>query len=237
MNSSIWKINSHTGSPSSSVYWDDITDSGAEYATYSDSNYFYTDGTWTYFKCWRGGETSSTSKNPRVELREMIGGEDASWDGSIGTHTMTWTVRVDQLPNDDKGSAGILCFGQIHAPHINKDGAKVDDVIRVQFKGAPNQTSGPCKLKISGYITENILGESKIFEGYKLGTQYTFTIKYAAGKVSLYNGSNLIFSQQMDTSTDGNYFKVGNYLQSVKGASYDGSFGLVAVKNLLVSHT
>ena len=40
----------------------------------------------------------------------------------------------------------------------------------------------------------------------------------------------------MDTSTEGNYFKVGNYLQSVKGALFTGSNGVVTIKNLWITH-
>ncbi|MCG9791202.1 polysaccharide lyase family 7 protein [Flavobacterium algicola] len=235
--SSTWKINSHTGSPSSSKYWDDITDSGASYATYQDPNYLYSDATWTYFKTWRGLKTSSSSSNPRVELREMTSGNEAKWDGSSGTHTLTWTVKVNQLPKGEDGSTGVVCFGQIHGPEKNSSGVEVDDIIRVQFLGSANQKSGAVKLKISGYITEKVLGGSKTYEGYALGTEYTFTIKYTASTVYLYKGTTLVFSQKMNTATDGNYFKVGNYLQSVKGLSYDGSFGLVAVKALSVKHS
>lgn len=233
-----WKINGFVGTPgSSAVYYDNITDaSGISYNTYNDPNYFYTDGTWTYFKCYRGLGTSSNSSNPRVELREMTNGSNASWNGSSGTHTMTWTVKVDKLPNGANGTTGTLCFGQIHGPSTNSNGVEVDDVIRVQFEGAANQSTGSVKLKISGYVTETILGGSQSITGYSLGTTYTFTIKYTGGKVYLYNGSSLIFSQQMNTGTEGNYFKAGNYLQSVKGSSYDGSYGLVGIKNLTVSH-
>lgn len=233
-----WKINSFRGTPgSSAVYYDDITDaSGVSYNTYSDPNYFYTDGSWVFFKCYRGLGGSASSGNPRVELREMSNGNLANWDGSVGTHTMTWTVNVDRLPKSADGKSGVLCFGQIHGPKLNKKGVKVDDVIRVQFLGTPDQNTGSVKLKISGYITEKVLGGSKTYTGYNLDTNYTFTIKYSGGKVYLYNGSSLVFSQQMNTSTEGNYFKAGNYLQSVQGASYTGSYGLVKIKNLSVSH-
>lgn len=40
----------------------------------------------------------------------------------------------------------------------------------------------------------------------------------------------------MDTSGDGSYFKIGSYLQSVQEGSFDGSFGLVGIKDLSVSH-
>ncbi len=249
LTASTWKINSHTGSPSSSTYHDDITDApNVSYNTYSDNNYFYTDGTYTYFKAWRGSGVSTGSKNPRVELREMNNGTEASWSGAGTTaNTMTWTVRVNRLPNPSSASQGVTCVGQIHAP-----GTKADDVIRVQFAGSPNQTTGAVSLKIGGYCTENLTytnpstgnrqtGQLTI-SGFQLNTDYTFKLVYSNKTVKLYNGTTLIFtSDPIDTLEDstwleGNYFKAGNYLQSVPLATYDGSFGLVGIKSLSITH-
>ncbi len=234
LTSNTWKLNCFTGSPgSSAVYRDDVLDAtGESFSTYEDPNYFYTDGEWTYFKCYRGLGGSANSSNPRVELRELINGNLANWDAKNGNNTMTWTVRVDQLPKSKSGKDGVLCFGQIHGPS-----STVDDVIRVQFIGDPDQSSGNVRIKISGYITEDVLGGSKILSGtYKLDTSYTFKLVYNDGLVELFEGGNRIFDQEMDTSTEGNYFKVGNYLQSVKGASYTGSHGIVRIKNLRITH-
>ncbi len=234
LTSNTWKLNGFTGSPgSSATYRDDVLDAtGETFGTYEDSNYFYTDGEWTYFKCYRGLGGSSNSQNPRVELRELKNGNLANWDAKNGNNTMTWTVRVDRLPKSKSGKDGVLCFGQIHGPS-----STVDDVIRVQFIGDPDQSSGNVRIKISGYITEEVQGGSKILSGtYKLDTSYTFKLVYNDGLVELFEGGNRIFDQQMDTSTEGNYFKVGNYLQSVKGASYTGSHGIVRVKNLSITH-
>ncbi len=234
LTSNTWKLNCFTGNPgSSATYRDDVLDAtGQTFSTYEDPNYFYTDGEWTYFKCYRGLGGSANSSNPRVELRELINGNLANWDAKNGNNTMTWTVRVDQLPRSTSGKDGVLCFGQIHGPS-----STVDDVIRVQFIGDPDQSSGNVRIKISGYITEEVLGGSRILSGtYKLDTSYTFKLVYNDGLVELFEGNNRIFNQQMDTSTEGNYFKVGNYLQSVKGASYTGSHGIVRVKNLSITH-
>ncbi|WP_109299110.1 polysaccharide lyase family 7 protein [Aquimarina sp. AU474] len=234
LTSNTWKLNCFTGNPgSSATYRDDVLDAtGETFSTYEDSNYFYTDGEWTYFKCYRGLGGSANSSNPRVELRELTNGNLSNWDAKNGNNTMTWTVRVDQLPKSKSGKDGVLCFGQIHGPSNT-----VDDVIRVQFIGEPDQSSGNVRIKISGYITEEVLGGSRILSGtYKLDTSYTFKLVYNDGLVELFEGGNRIFNQQMDTSTEGNYFKVGNYLQSVKGASYTGSHGIVRVKNLSVTH-
>ncbi len=234
LTSNTWKLNGFTGNPgSSATYRDDVLDAtGESFSTYEDPNYFYTDGEWTYFKCYRGLGGSANSQNPRVELRELKNGGLANWDAKNGNNTMTWTVRVDQLPKSTSGKDGVLCFGQIHGPS-----STVDDVIRVQFIGDPDQSSGNVRIKISGYITEEVLGGSKILSGtYKLDTSYTFKLVYNDGLVELFEGGNRIFDQEMDTSTEGNYFKVGNYLQSVKGASYTGSHGIVRVKNLSITH-
>ncbi|UXX80942.1 polysaccharide lyase family 7 protein [Reichenbachiella carrageenanivorans] len=238
LTSSNWKLNGFDATPSSSAtYYDDVLSSLNEsFSTYENSNYFYTDGSWAYFKCYRGLGGSANSGNPRVELREMSNGNLASWDGSSGTHSMEFTVRVDQLPKDADNNGGVLCFAQIHGPDENDDGVEVDDLIRVQFIGSSDQSSGAVSLKISGYITEEVQGGSKTISGYALDTEYTFKIQYSGGVVRLYKNGSQVFSQSMDTSTDGNYFKVGNYLQSVQGASFTGSHGIVRIKNLSVSH-
>lgn len=238
INSNTWKINSFTGSPgSSATYYDDITDaSGISYNTYSDDNYFNTDGEWVFFKCYRGLGGSANSQNPRVELREMNNGNLASWSGDSGTHTMEWTVQVNQLPQDTDGDGGVLCFGQIHGPSTNSDGVEVDDVVRVQFIGDENQSSGSVSLKISGYVTEK-QGGSQTFSGYSLDTTYNCKLVYSGGYIELYMNGSSVFRKEMEVDDlSENYFKVGNYLQSVKGASYTGSYGLVRIKNLSVNH-
>ncbi len=234
LTSNNWKLNGFTGSPGSNATYRDnvLASTGETFATYNDPNYFYTDGEWTYFKCYRGLGGSANSGNPRVELREMSNGNLASWNGGSGNNTMTFTVRVDRLPQDADNNGGILCFAQIHGPSNT-----VDDVIRVQFLGDENQTSGGVRLKISGYITEDVQGSSLIIDnGYQLNTNYTFKISYNNGVVKLFDGNNEIFSQAIGTNTSGNYFKVGNYLQSVQGASFTGSNGIVRIKNLSITH-
>lgn len=239
LTSSDWKLNGFTGSPGANATYEDnvLNAMGQTFSTYDDPNYFYTDGTGTYLKCYRGLGTSTNSSNPRVELRELDNGSLASWNGSSGTHEMTFTVRVDQLPRSTNGSSGVLCFAQIHGPSPNNNGVDVDDVIRVQFLGDPDQSTGGVRMKISGYITEEVQGSSLIIDrGYQLDTEYTFTLWYSGGTVRLFEGSTQIFSENMDTSTEGNYFKAGNYLQSVKNANYTGSYGLVRLRNLSTSH-
>ena len=68
-------------------------------------------------------------------------------------------------------------------------------------------------------------------------TEYTFKIEYNSDDyVTVYCDGVEIFSDKMDVDKDENYFKVGNYVQSSKGASYDGSYCLVAIKDLSIVH-
>jgi len=156
---------------------------------------------------------------------------------------MTFTVRVDELPvgydddDEEDRSTGTVCFAQIHGPSgTNSDGVDVDDTIRVQFEGSAGQKSGSVKLKISGYITEEQGGGSESFDGYSLDTSYDMQLRFINDTISVVVNGDTIFSRTMDTAGNGSYFKAGNYLQSVQNAPYTGSFGLVGLRNLSVSH-
>jgi len=235
INDNTWKLNGFTATPSASAtYYDNVADQVNEnISTWSNDNYFYTDGEWAFFRCYRGLGTSQNSNNPRVELREMSGGNEYYWTNE-GTNEMQFTVRVDQLSNDVNNSNGVTCVGQIHGP-----GSTVDDIIRVQFYGDAGQTSGAVRIKISGYITEDVMGGSQFLSGtYYLDTAYTMKITYNSDDyVRLYINGSQVFSQQMDRDDDDNYFKVGNYLQQSSGASFDGSSAIVRIKDLSVTHT
>ncbi|KGL63643.1 polysaccharide lyase family 7 protein [Polaribacter sp. Hel1_85] len=245
IDNSEWKLNGFTATPSSSAtYYDDVMNQvNGNISTWSNSNYFYESNGWAYFKCYRGLGGSANSGNPRVELRERTNGSNASWNGDNGTHTMSFTVRVDQLPigydsddNEDR-TTGTVCFGQIHGPSgTNSDGVEVDDLIRLQFDGSAGQTSGSVKLKISGYITETQGGGSESYSGYSLDTSYDVQLIFSNDRVSVKINGSEVFGRTLNTAGNGSYFKAGNYLQSVQEGSFNGSYGLVGMKNLTVSH-
>lgn len=232
-----WKLNGFNGTGAGADYEDDLLDAlNTNFDEYVDENYFFVKDGFTFFKCYRGLGGSANSSNPRVELRELRSGNNYNWDGDSGAHTMEWTVRIDQLPRSTSGNDGVLCFGQIHGPSDNDDGVDVDDTIRLQFRGDPNQKTGDVDLKISGYITEN-QGGSISLSGYQLNTVYDFKLVMENGRITVYVDGEMVFERVLNTSGDTSYFKVGNYLQSVQQASYDASsFGLVGISKLIVTH-
>ncbi|WP_282087628.1 polysaccharide lyase family 7 protein [Aquimarina algiphila] len=226
-----WKLNGLSGSPSNNDYVDAIPN----LSNYTNNNWFFVENNWAIFQVWAGSDTSSGSGNPRMELRELTanGNNNIFWDGTTSKeHRMKWKVRVDRLP-----SSGKVCFGQIH----DKTDF-FDDVVRVQCQGSANQTSGSVKLRINGYVTEELEGGGKTVGNFNLGEELYFELTYKNSIVKLYelnssgNRVNTIFTSQSAPAKQ-NYFKAGNYLQSMKGKSYKSSdYGRVAINKLEVFH-
>ncbi|NME69282.1 polysaccharide lyase family 7 protein [Flammeovirga aprica] len=225
-----WKLNAFSGTLNNPTFVDQIPNLD----TYSNDNWFYTDGSKVFFKCYAGYPTSSGSGNPRTELRELTanGSSNIYWDGGSGTNRMEWKVTVNQLP-----SSGKLCFGQIHGPS-----SSYDDVIRVQYEGDPNQSSGSARLKIMGWVTE----ENGDFSGdfidgnWALDQEMHLELIFENSNVVLYsinNGSRTEIYRFNGCNSDSNYFKAGNYMQSMKGKSLDTSdYGLVSISYLKITH-
>jgi hypothetical protein len=234
-----WKLNGYIDSPTSDPDYEDdvLIAAGKTFSTYSNSYYFYSDGEWTFFKCYRGLEGSSSSGNPRSELREMMDGDDDTWTNS-GTNRMRWTARVDQLAKSHNSDAGgKVCIGQIHGPS-----GTYDDVIRVQFEGTAAQSTGAVSLVVNGWVCEDETGDDdgiEISGSWYLDTEYTFELIFEDDEVILNRISGSTTTQlykHSNCGSDENYFKVGNYMQSVQEDDYDGTYSLVAVKDLSVTH-
>ncbi len=226
-----WKLNGLRGSKSNNDYVDAIPNLNS----YTNNDWFFLQNNWTIFQVWSGSDTSSGSGNPRMELRELTanGSNNIFWDGTTNKeHRMRWKVRVDRLP-----SSGKVCFGQIH----DKTDF-FDDVIRVQCQGKANQTSGSVKMRINGYVTEKLEGGGKTVGSFNLGEEMYLELTYKNSIVRLYelnssgNRVKTIFTSKPAAAKQ-NYFKAGNYLQSMKGKSYSSSnYGRVAIQKLDVFH-
>ncbi|OHX64089.1 polysaccharide lyase family 7 protein [Flammeovirga pacifica] len=225
-----WKLNAFSGSLQSPTFVDNIPNLD----TYENNNWFYADGGKVYFKCYAGYPTSSGSGNPRTELRELTanGSSNIYWDGGSGVNRMEWKVSVNQLP-----SSGKICFGQIHGPSDS-----YDDVIRVQFEGDPSQSSGAVRLKIMGWVTEENDDKSGDFidGNWALDQEMHLELIFENSNVVLYSisGSSRTEIYRFNgCNSDSNYFKAGNYMQSMKGKSLDTSdYGLVSISYLNITH-
>jgi len=226
-----WKLNAFEGSLGDLDYVDDIQN----LETYSNDDWFWTDGEKVYFRCYSGSPTSDGSGNPRVELREMTsdGSDEIYWDGtSDDSNIMEWKVSVERLP-----SSGKLCFGQIHGPSDT-----FDDIIRVQAQGDGNQSSGEVRMRILGWVTEDDGGDDETGFYFDLGEELYLRLDMTGGVVTLYllesdgSVSSTLFTHT-GVNSESNYFKAGTYLQSMQDEPYSSSdYGMVAISYINVKH-
>jgi poly(beta-D-mannuronate) lyase len=165
------------------------------------------------FRAHAGGATTSGSKYPRSELREMDGrGGPAKWSTTSGTHTLTVTQAVTHLPTVKPH----VTTAQIHDSS--------DDVAVVRLEGS--------RL----FVEHNGRNLGDLDTSYRLGTVYTVKMVASGGRITVfYNGVRKV---DVPAKTSGCYFKVGAYTQSnpSKGEAKD-AYGEVAVRDLTISHT
>lgn len=184
-------------------------------ATYYHEDYFKVNetGDGVVFTAPIDGETTSGSKYPRSELREMTnnGKDKASWSTTKGTHIMEIEQAITHLPDVKQH----IVVGQIH------DGS--DDVIVFRLE----------KKKL--FIELGGTDGPALTTDYELGTK--FRVKFVAGNggvMCFYNGK---YVYTYDVKTDGCFFKAGCYTQSnLSKGDVAGAYGENVIYNLNVEH-
>jgi hypothetical protein len=204
LNLTNWKITiPYDGSDSGSDA-DEIKRPALE--TYSNTSWFWADAdlTWVNFYCPAGAPTTSGSSNPRCELREMT---------STGTSTVAWNMTTSNVYRMDgickvtqTPSSGKVCFGQIHSTLDS-----YDDVIRVQVRlSGVNHI-----LYVMGSCVNDTADDIRV---QSVGSEIVYAIEASNSQVRLYlDGSETpvrTYENSM-TKSPTNYFKAGNYLQSI----------------------
>lgn len=189
---------------------------------YTDQ-YFYTDstdGAMTFWAPVTGGTTSGSSY-PRSELREMIDPSDdnVNWTWQ-GTHTLTATQKVTEVP-----STGKVIALQIHA----FDGAP--PLVKMQYVNGT----------IDFLVKQSAAGGTDthyVFNGINLNDQYTAEIKVTNGVLSMkVNGvtqTHDFVAADPNWKNEVFYFKAGAYTQDNAGTSTEG--GRVKIYSLNVTH-
>lgn len=172
--------------------------------TYSDAN-FNVSGASVMFTASTRGVTTSGSKYPRSELREMKpGGKKlASWSNRRTTRTLEITQAILELPS---GKPEVVA-GQIHGAD--------DDITALILR------SGTLSIRIGDNGYEDI-------GAYTLGTVFTFQYKARPGGIECrYNGTLV---HTINGNFSGCYFKAGCYTQANK--SNGSGKGRVAISAL-----
>jgi len=167
------------------------------------------------FKAPVNGVTTSGSKNPRSELREMTGGSNAGWSSTSGSHTMVLTEAFTTLPVGKPQVVG----GQIHDAD--------DDVSVFRLEGSNLYVT-------NGDDTHYQLVTSK----YVLGTPFEAKYVVSGGVIRAYYNGQLVAT--INKAFSGAYFKAGAYTQANCGNSSpctSANYGEVLVYALKVTHT
>ena len=188
-------------------------------ATFKNDKFFTANdaGNGIRFRVFHGGATTSGSKNPRCELREMKSGgaQPAKWSTTSGRHVMEVRGRVNRLTHVKPH----VVIGQIHGGD--------DDVTVWRVEGR--------KL----FVTKGDNAHGfQVTDNFELGTEYRIKFEAKDGKVRYtYNGDVLDFT--LSNSDSSCYFKAGNYLQSNPDSAPSEStseFSEVEILGLSVTH-
>jgi hypothetical protein len=195
-----WKVTVPFDGPDSGTGADEIKQPAL--ATYSSAycRLAY-DNTAVLFTAHHGAPTTSGSKNPRSELREMAnqGLNLAKWDGRTGEHRLAAELAVIAL-TEVKPHTVLM---QIHngsndVTTLRAEGIKDDD---------DNLTN---RMKL--WITNGNNSHAKYVGEVAKGERFTFAFDVADGEISFeFNGQRIDY---VVVATGDCFFKLGAYLQS-----------------------
>lgn len=213
------------------------------------SAYFYTaaDGAMTFWAPDNGAKTSSSS-HPRSELREEMIPDNVNTNWTLyGTHVLTATCVVSNVPSDTMK----VCIGQIHEPNNKPDGsvsANNEQMIMFDLSGSTKKIYANINLdgnQSSSFSVTLISGSS-----VALGKPVNYTMSVVNGLLrivinnvtnswNLFSGTNFSghIAQNWDAASGNTvYFKAGDYNQTANtcGCSNDGA--LVAFYSLTLYH-
>lgn len=208
-----WKVTLPTGSPGSPT---EVKQPAL--ATYSVHPWFQVNHSCqgVQFRAPVNGVTTSGSSYSRSELREMTnnGTRQAAWSATSGTHTLTFRLAFNRLPNDKPHVVG----AQIH------DGN--DDVTTFRLQGS------------NLYITKGNDSDYKLItSNYQLHTVFEGRFVVSGGQVrAYYNGA---LQATIGHTGSSNFFKAGAYTLANCGNSApcsSSNYGQASMYKLVVTH-
>lgn len=209
IDSSKWYLTLPTGSEGSpdTVETEELGSYSSKWFQLNDSK----DG--VVFTANTGGATTKNSKYPRSELREMVNGEKASWDGRSGTHTMELDEAITKTPSTKPD----VIAGQIHGTD--------DDLILIHLSGSE------LTVKYDDGKKKAMLDPS-----YEVGERFRVKIQSADGHVKVwYNGE---LKADLPVYAQTSYFKAGAYVNSNPSKGADASdVGQVVIYGVEISHS
>jgi hypothetical protein len=174
--------------------------------------YFFTDPTDGSMTFWdpENGVTTANSNYPRSELREMTAaGAAADWP-TTGTHTLSATVKVTQVPDH-------VCVGQIHLGTGTP--ASTKPLLELFYHSSGAIVLGIEQTPAGGNEVQNPVGN------VPLGTTWSYVIGLSGNTISLVinGGAAQTFPMSSTFNQENMYFKAGDYDQSVGSSATVGA--------------
>jgi hypothetical protein len=190
---------------------------------YQRAPYFVrnSDGSLT-FSAPTDGATTSGSKYPRSELREMTAsGANAAWTIEQGGY-LEATLAVNEIPVKSDGSLGRVVIGQIHGPddELNRLYYDKGQIYFVDDKAGSSQKETQFVLRSNSGAAASIPLNAKF--------DYSIQIRDGLQTVSVsYGGTVYSATETISSFWPGKalYFKAGIYVQVGKAGSGAGSIG------------
>lgn len=163
-----------------------------------------------------GARTSSNTKYPRSELRELKsdGTTKASWNPNSGTHILQgesrWTHQAAEKPE--------VVFAQMHDAS--------DDTLQLRFEGST------IVLKVNGDEVEETIGSASS------GTWVSWKILVDSGNLTVYINNSVVYESDPGWGS-GQYFKTGCYAQANNRDQSNSASDYFAIemRNLALSHS
>lgn len=192
---------------------------------YTRSPYFIANATGSAVKMRvyaDGARTSTNTQYPRCELREYKNATTkAAWTGNTGSHIMSATQKIVTLPPNKKE----ICLGQVHDAS--------DDTFQIRCEGASG--SAVWHIKVNGSdVSPNLM------TGYTYGDEVSWRVEMVSGTLRVYFNNALKITQSITGALagPGQYFKVGNYLQTnVAQGNTASDYGEIEMRDLVVTHS
>ncbi len=171
------------------------------------NRFFYTDdsnGAMVFEVPSNGGKTSENTSYPRVELRQFYG--DTNWPlADTNEHYLTANFSVHEVYEEKPK----LIIGQIHGSESNSE------LLKIRWTGYED---GKCYVEARFQNNDPDGAEYgvKLAEGLSLGDEVNYTVTMLEGLVTVTineKTASQLYTSEFYGTTDGYYFKAGNYIQ------------------------
>lgn len=168
-----------------------------------------------------GGRTSTNTKYPRCEFRELNSdGTKASWSGSSGHHILRGKSKVMHMAPEKPE----VVVAQMHDAS--------DDTLQIHVTGATAGGAETWRLKINGSTVTTLA------TGVALGQEVAWDIDVNAGNLTVKIDGVTKYTGNPGWG-GGQYFKVGDYAQqnSTDQSNSSSEYSRIELRDLVCSHS